>query len=63
MRCGVGCRLRSDPTLLWLWRGPEATATIQPLAWEFPYAADMALKKKKKKKKKKNYMWKIFCQL
>ena len=26
---------------------------IQPLAWELPYATNMALKKKKKKKKKK----------
>ena len=23
-----------DPALLWLWRRPEATAPIQPLAWE-----------------------------
>ena len=26
---------------------------IQPLAWELPYAAGMALKRKKKKKKKR----------
>ena len=30
--CGVGCRLGSDPALLWLWRRPVATAPIQPLA-------------------------------
>ena len=28
----------ADPELLWLWRRLEATATIQPLAWEPPYA-------------------------
>ena len=31
---------------LWLWHRPVATASIQPLAWESPYAAGMALKKK-----------------
>ena len=35
--------------LLWLWRRPGATALIQPLAWEPPYAAGAALKKKRKK--------------
>ena len=50
--CGVGCRRASDPELLWLWRRPEATALIRPLAWELPYAAGAALKRKKKKKKK-----------
>ena len=40
--CGVGCRLGSDPTLLWLWRRPVATAPIQPLAWEPPYATGAA---------------------
>ena len=47
MGCGVGCRLRLDPTLLWLWCRPAATAQIQPLAWELPYAAGAILKKKK----------------
>ena len=37
--------------LLWLWHSLAAVAPIQPLAWELPYAMDMALKKKKKKKK------------
>ena len=36
--------------MLWLWCGPAATALIQPLAWEIPYAASAALKRKKKKK-------------
>ena len=40
--CGVGCRRGSDPTLLWLWRRPVATAPIRPLAWEPPYAAGAA---------------------
>ena len=40
--CGVGCRLGSDPTLLWLWRRLVATAPIGPLAWEPPYAAGAA---------------------
>jgi len=40
--CGVGCRLGSDLALLWLWRRLVATAPIQPLAWEPPYAAGAA---------------------
>jgi len=60
--CGVGCRRGLDPALLWLWRRLVATALIQPLAWEPPYAAEAAQeiattttkdKKTKKKKKKK----------
>ena len=38
---------------LWLWCRPMVTALIQPLAWELPYAAGVALKRPKKKKKKK----------
>ena len=30
VRCGVGCRHGLDPTLLWLWRRPVATALIGP---------------------------------
>ena len=33
--------------LVWLWRRLAATAPIQPLAWEFPYATGMAPPKKK----------------
>ena len=40
-----------DPVLLWLWCRPWATALIQPLAWEPPYAKGATLKTKKKKKK------------
>ena len=41
---GVGHRHGLDPTLLWLWHKPAATTLIPPLAWEFPHAADAALK-------------------
>ena len=51
--CGVVCRLGSDPELLWLWRRPVATAPLQPLAWEPPYATGMVLEKAKRPKKKK----------
>ena len=51
MSCGVGRRHSSDPPLLWLWCSPAATALIRPLAWEPPYATNVAIKKAKKKKK------------
>ena len=44
MSCGVGRRRSSDPALLWLWCRPAATAPIQLLAWEIPYAVGAALK-------------------
>ena len=53
MSCGVGCRLSSDPLLLWLWCRLVATAPIGPLAWDPPYAVEAALEKAKKKKRKK----------
>ena len=53
MSCGVGCRPASDPVLLWLWCRPAATAPIQPLAWEPPYAAGAAQEMEKIKNKKK----------
>ena len=37
----IGCRLGSDPVLLWLWCWLAASAPIQPLAWELPHAADV----------------------
>ena len=52
MSCGVGCRLGSDPILLW--PRPAAAAPIQPLAWEPPYAKDMSLKKKKERERERN---------
>ena len=48
MSCGVGCRLSSDPMLLWLWRRPAATALMRPLAWESAYATGAALEKTKR---------------
>ena len=44
--------------MLWLWRRPASIAPIGPLAWELPYAVDVALKKQNiKKKKKKKVSW------
>ena len=47
---------------LWLWYKLAATAPIQPLAWEPPYATCGALKTKKDQKKKviinKKELWK-----
>jgi len=43
MSRGVGCRHGLD--LVLLWHRPAATAPIQPLAWELPYAAGAALKR------------------
>ena len=48
--CGVGHKCGLDLALLWLWRRLEATAPIQPLAWEPPYAVGVALKQNKTKK-------------
>ena len=56
MSRGVGCRHSSDLALLWLclWHRLAAVAWMRPLAWEPPYAVDVALKSKKKKEKKKS---------
>ena len=51
MSYGVGRRRGLDLTLLWLWHRLEATALIEPLALEPPYAMGMALKIKKQKQK------------
>ena len=53
MSSGVGLRRGSDLVLLWLWLcvGLAATALIQPLAWEPPYAMGAALQGQKPKKK------------
>ena len=48
MNCGVGHRSGSHLALLWLWCRPAATASIQPLAWEAPYAAEAALEMAKR---------------
>ena len=49
MSCGVGHRRGSDLALLWPWCRLAAAAPIQPLAWEFPYTMDVALKRQKLK--------------
>ena len=45
MSCGINQRHGLDLALLWLWCRLEATALIQPLAWELPFAMGAALKK------------------
>ena len=60
MSCGVGRRCGSALTLLWLWCRPAPETPIQPLAWELPYVAGVALKKKKKKKETNN-TW--YCKM
>ena len=42
----------NDPSLLWLWCRPVATALIGPLAWELPYAMRAAQEMAKRPKKK-----------
>ena len=49
----LGGARREGTALLWLGRRLAATAPIQPLAWEPPYAAGGALEKAKRPKKKK----------
>ena len=49
MSCGINRRRGSDTVLLWLWCRLAATALIQSLAWEPPYAVGAAQKKTKKK--------------
>ena len=48
MSCGVGHRQGLDLVLMWMWHRLAAVAPIQPLAWEPPHAAGVALKRKKK---------------
>ena len=59
MSCGVSRRRGSDPTLLWLWRRPAATALIRPLAWEPPCATGAAIEKAKRQKNLKKIKKKI----
>ena len=47
--CGIGQRSGLDLALLWPWCRPAAAGPIRPLAWESPYAVDVALKKEKKR--------------
>ena len=50
MSCGIGYKCGLDLALLWLCCRLAATALIQPLAGELPYAAGEALKKDLKNK-------------
>ena len=52
MSCDLGRTGGLNQALLWLQCRPVATAPIQPLAWELPYAVGAGLKRKKKKGKK-----------
>ena len=52
MGFGVGRRHGSNLSLLWLWHRPAATAPIQPLTQEPPYAVGLALKRQKDMPKK-----------
>ena len=54
MSCGVDCKRNSDPALLWLRYRLAATAPIQSLALEPPYAAGAGLKNKQANKQKRN---------
>ena len=70
MSCGVGHGCGLDPTLLWLWHRPVATAPIRPLAWEVPYATGTALERTERQKKKKytvkftiNHYFELFLEL
>ena len=49
-----------DPALLWLWCRPAATAPIQPLAWEPPYAAGAAQEMAKRQMKKRRISLSFF---
>ena len=46
--------------MLWLWHRPAAVTLISALAWELPYATDVALKKKRKEKKKNAFILSVF---
>ena len=48
MSCGVGHRRGVDGShIAVLWYRPAVRDPIQPLAWELPYAMDVAPKSKK----------------
>ena len=54
MSRGTSHRRGSDLVLLWLWCRPAATALIQPLVWEPPYASGVVLNQKKRSFPKKH---------
>ena len=54
MSRGVGHRGGSDPELLWLLCRPTAVAPIQPLAWKYPYALGVVLRRQKTKQQQQH---------
>ena len=54
MSCGVDLGGGRIIKKLWLWCRPAATALIQPIVWDLPYAARVALKKQTNKQTKKD---------
>ena len=61
MSCGVSRRWAQIWHCCGSGVGRGATALITPLAWELPYATEVALEKtkKKKKKRKENEKWPV----
>ena len=56
--CGVGGRSDLVWLWLWLWCRRAAVASIQPLAWESPYATGVAERKKGRKETTDSFvMW------
>ena len=56
MSCGIGLRHSLDLVLLWLWHRLATAAPIRPLAQEFPFVTNTALKRKEKEKKCRSTM-------
>ena len=51
-----------DPLLLWLWCRPAATAPIQLLAWELPYATRAAQEIAKRQQQQQQQKLKAFLR-
>ena len=50
MSSGIGYSSGLDLAWLWLWSRPKDTAPIQPIAWESPNSASVALKRQNPQK-------------
>ena len=62
MSCGIGHRCGFDLALLWLRYRLASAALSQPLAWELPYAMDVAIiKREREKTGMKKKMWQEFA--
>ena len=53
MSFGIGRRQGLDPESLWLWCRLADAVLIRPVAWESPYATNVALKSKQTNKQTK----------